>query len=141
MPPGWPTCWPRAPAARRHPPSPPTACTSSGRTTMHGTPSPSAPPRWTGCPEAKRMPSRTRIKICGLTREADVDAAVEAGADAIGLVFYEKSPRRLDVARAAALARRLPPFVAPVGLFVNAKADLLSAAGQGVADLVLPVHR
>ena len=86
------------------------------------------------------MPARTRIKICGLTREADVDAAVEAGADAIGLVFYEKSPRHLDVARAAALARRLPPFVAPVGLFVNAKADLLDAVVQAVPNLVLQFH-
>ena len=43
------------------------------------------------------MAQRTRIKICGLTREADVDAAVEAGADAVGLVFYEKSPRRVTL--------------------------------------------
>ncbi len=57
--------------------------------------------------------SRTRIKICGLTREADVDAAVQAGADAIGLVFYDKSPRAVTVARAAELVRRLPPFVTP----------------------------
>ena len=53
-----------------------------------------------------------RGHVCGLTREADVDAAVEAGADAIGLNFYAKSPRHVDVARAAALARRLPAFVA-----------------------------
>jgi len=86
------------------------------------------------------MPARTRIKICGLTREADVDAAVEAGADAVGLVFYEKSPRCLDVARAAALARRLPPFVTPVGLFVNAKPELLAAAMQAVPNLVLQFH-
>src|SRR2546423_3371025 len=86
------------------------------------------------------MPARTRIKICGLTREADVDAAVDAGADAIGLVFYEKSPRCLDVARAAALARRLPPFVTPVGLFVNAKADLLAAVAQAIPNLALQFH-
>ncbi|MET0517205.1 MAG: N-(5'-phosphoribosyl)anthranilate isomerase, partial [Burkholderiaceae bacterium] len=59
--------------------------------------------------------SRTRIKICGLTREADVDAAVAAGADAIGFVFYEKSARHVTPARAAELAHRLPPFVTPVG--------------------------
>jgi phosphoribosylanthranilate isomerase len=86
------------------------------------------------------MPTRTRIKICGLSRDADIDAAVEAGADAIGLVFYEKSPRRLDVAHAAALARRLPPFVAPVGLFVNAAPALLDAALQAIPNLVLQFH-
>ena len=62
---------------------------------------------------------RTRIKICGLTREHDVDAAVAAGADAIGFVLYEKSPRYVTPKRAAELARRLPPFVTPVLLFVN----------------------
>ena len=62
---------------------------------------------------------RTRIKICGLTREQDVDAAVEAGADAVGFIQYEKSPRFVPVERAAQLARRLPPFVAPVLLYVN----------------------
>jgi phosphoribosylanthranilate isomerase len=83
---------------------------------------------------------RTRIKICGLTREADVDAAVEAGADAIGLVFYAKSPRHVDVARATALARRLPAFVTPVGLFVNAEAALIDQAVQAIPTLVLQFH-
>ena len=71
---------------------------------------------------------RTRIKICGLTREADVDAAVEAGADAIGLVLYDKSPRYVDAVRAGVLARRLPPFVTPVVLLVNASPSLVQAA-------------
>jgi phosphoribosylanthranilate isomerase len=62
---------------------------------------------------------RPRIKICGLTRLGDVRAAVDAGADAIGLVFYPKSPRHVDLAQAAALARAIPPFVTIVGLFVN----------------------
>src|SRR3989339_190335 len=62
---------------------------------------------------------RTRIKICGLTREADVDAAVAAGVDAVGFVLYAKSPRAVSAQRAAELARRLPPFVTPVLLFVN----------------------
>ena len=62
---------------------------------------------------------RTRIKICGLTREQDVDAAVEAGADAIGFVLYPASPRAVSAERAAELASRLPPFVTPVLLFVN----------------------
>jgi phosphoribosylanthranilate isomerase len=53
---------------------------------------------------------RTRIKICGLTREADVAAAVDAGADAIGFVLYAKSPRHVSLDRAVQLARALPPF-------------------------------
>ena len=73
---------------------------------------------------------RTRIKICGLTREADVDAAVAAGADAIGFVLYAKSPRAVSVQRAAELAQRLPPFVTPVCLLVNADAGSLQASGQ-----------
>lgn len=86
------------------------------------------------------MSARTRIKICGLTREADVDAAVEAGADAVGFVFYSRSPRFVDAARAAELARRLPPFVTPVGLFVNASADEIAAAVQAIAHLTLQFH-
>lgn len=86
------------------------------------------------------MHPRTRIKICGLTREADVDAAVAAGADAIGLVFYAKSPRFLNVERAAELARRLPPFVTPVGLFVNAADEEIAAALAAVPNLLLQFH-
>ena len=83
---------------------------------------------------------RTRIKICGLTREADVDAAVEAGADAIGLVLYAKSPRAVTVERAAVLARRLPPFVTPVVLLVNADAVLLQAVQAAVPNALLQFH-
>lgn len=83
---------------------------------------------------------RTRIKICGLTREADVDAAVEAGADAVGFVLYAKSPRAVSVARAAVLAGRLPPFVTPVGLFVNATPDEIAAACAAIPTLVLQFH-
>jgi phosphoribosylanthranilate isomerase len=72
--------------------------------------------------------TRTRIKICGLTREEDVDAAVAAGADAVGFVMYEASPRYVTAERAAQLARRLPPFITPVLLFVNAPAAKISAA-------------
>ena len=82
----------------------------------------------------------TRVKICGLTREADVDAAVEAGADAIGLVLYEASPRAVSVERAAALARRLPPFVMPVCLFVNAPASLLAEAAGAVPQALFQFH-
>ena len=74
---------------------------------------------------------RTRIKICGLTREQDVDAAVAAGADAVGFVLWGKSPRFVTPARAAELAKRLPPFVTPVLLFVNeAPANVLAACEQ-----------
>jgi len=86
------------------------------------------------------MNLRTRIKICGLTREADVDAAVEAGADAVGFVFYDKSPRCVTLARAAALAKRLPPFVMPVGLFVNARDAEVDAACAEIPQLLLQFH-
>jgi phosphoribosylanthranilate isomerase len=84
--------------------------------------------------------SRTRIKICGLTREQDVDCAVAAGADAIGFVLYPKSPRFVDVSRAAELARRLPPFVTPVLLFVNASAVDIAAACAAVPGATLQFH-
>ena len=83
---------------------------------------------------------RTRIKICGLTREADVDAAVEAGADAIGLVLYDKSPRYVDAVRAGVLARRLPPFVTPVVLLVNASPSLVQVALDAVPHALLQFH-
>ena len=73
---------------------------------------------------------RTRIKICGITREADLEAAVEAGADAIGFVFYPKSPRYVTPARARELSSLLPPFVTATGLFVNESAE----AVQKIAD-------
>jgi phosphoribosylanthranilate isomerase len=83
---------------------------------------------------------RTRIKICGLRTEADVDAAIESGADAIGLVLYERSPRALSVERAAALARRLPAFVSPVCLFVNAEPSLVAQAVQAIPNALLQFH-
>ena len=86
------------------------------------------------------MNQRTRIKICGLTREADVDAAVAAGADAVGFVFYAPSPRAVTFERAAELARRLPPFVTPVGLFVNASEAEIAAACAAVPTLTLQFH-
>ena len=86
------------------------------------------------------MNQRTRIKICGLTREADVDAAVEAGADAVGFVLYDKSPRFVTVARAAELAKRLPPFVMPVALFVNANDADVDAACAAIPQLLLQFH-
>ena len=86
------------------------------------------------------MSIRTRIKICGLTREADVDCAVQAGADAVGFVFYERSPRHVSVARARELSGRLPPFVTPVGLFVNADAANVMEAIASIPQLVLQFH-
>lgn len=64
--------------------------------------------------------SAVRSKICGITRIEDALAAVAAGADAIGLVFYAKSPRAVSVRQARAIIAALPPFVTTVGLFVNA---------------------
>ena len=83
---------------------------------------------------------RTRIKICGLTREQDVDAAVDAGADAIGFVLYHKSPRHVTPQRAAELARRLPPLVTPVLLFVNASAADVETTSALVAGATLQFH-
>jgi phosphoribosylanthranilate isomerase len=83
---------------------------------------------------------RTRIKICGLTREQDVDAAVAAGADAIGFVLFEKSPRYVSPERAAELARRLPPFVTPVLLFVNESTAKIRAAQAHLAGSIAQFH-
>ncbi len=83
---------------------------------------------------------RTRIKICGLTREQDVDAAVAAGADAIGFVLYAKSPRAVTAERAAELAKRLPPFVTPVLLFVNADDQDIRHACTLIAGACLQFH-
>ena len=83
---------------------------------------------------------KTRIKICGLTREQDVDAAVAAGADAIGFVFYPPSPRYVAPARAAELARRIPPFVDVVGLFVNETPETVRAVCDAVPINVLQFH-
>ncbi len=84
--------------------------------------------------------SRTRIKMCGLTREADIDAAVEAGADAIGFVLYERSPRFVPPQRLEALADRLPPFVTPVLLFVDAPRSAIAQALAQVPDALLQFH-
>ncbi|WOB10179.1 phosphoribosylanthranilate isomerase [Piscinibacter gummiphilus] len=86
------------------------------------------------------MSTRTRIKICGLTREADLDAAVAAGADAVGFVLYAKSPRHVSTDRAAALAARLPPFVTPVVLLVNAAPDEIERAVEAIPNLMLQFH-
>jgi len=84
--------------------------------------------------------ARTRIKICGLTREADVEAAVAAGADAVGFVLYPASPRAVDVERAAALAARLPPFVTAVLLFVNEAPATVRTALERVPGAMAQFH-
>ncbi len=83
---------------------------------------------------------RTRIKICGLTREADVATACAAGADAVGFVCYPNSPRHVAPHRLRALARELGPFTVPVLLFVNAAPDLVQAARDAVPTAVLQFH-
>ena len=90
--------------------------------------------------KTQNAPIRTSIKICGLTREEDVDAAVAAGVDAIGFVMYEASPRHVSAERAAELARRLPPFVTPVLLFVNAPATKIIAACAHVPTALIQFH-
>lgn len=82
----------------------------------------------------------TRIKICGITRVEDALAAAQAGADAIGLVFYGHSPRHVGIAQAAQLAAALPPFVTVVGLFVNAEAAFVREAQASVPLDLLQFH-
>lgn len=84
--------------------------------------------------------AETRIKMCGLTRAQDLQAAVEAGADAIGLVFYAASPRAVTLAQAADLARQVPPFVTLVGLFVNADPAQVRATLAAVPIHLLQFH-
>jgi len=83
---------------------------------------------------------RTRIKICGLTRETDVATACAAGADAVGFVCYPNSPRHVAPQRLRALARELGPFTVPVLLFVNAAPDRVQAARDAVPTAVLQFH-
>ncbi|MCC6206647.1 MAG: phosphoribosylanthranilate isomerase [Gammaproteobacteria bacterium] len=80
---------------------------------------------------------RTRVKICGITRTEDAAAASTLGADAIGLVFYEHSPRRVEITRAADIASGLPLFVQTVGLFVDAAAaEIESVLGRVRIDIL-----
>ena len=83
---------------------------------------------------------RTRIKMCGFTREADVLAACALGADAIGFVLYPPSPRSVSIERAAELAGLLPSFVTPVLLFVNDTHERIAAACAAVPGALLQFH-
>ena len=86
------------------------------------------------------MTQRTRIKICGITRPEDLHAAVAAGADAIGLVFYSKSPRHVTAEAAASLLSTVPPFVTSVGLFVNASPEEVAATVRTAPVSMLQFH-
>lgn len=81
-----------------------------------------------------------RVKICGITRSEDLAAACHAGADALGFVFYAKSPRNLTVGQAAALVAQLPPFVQSVGLFVDAEPAFVEAVLKAVPLDLLQFH-
>lgn len=83
---------------------------------------------------------RVRSKICGITRVEDALAAVEAGADAIGLVFYAKSPRVVDIEQAKVIVAALPPFVTSVGLFVDMPRETLQALLREVPLDLLQFH-
>jgi phosphoribosylanthranilate isomerase len=86
------------------------------------------------------MTQRTRIKICGLSQDADIETSIEAGADALGFVFYAPSPRCVTIDRFAELARGLPPFVTPVALFVNASPELIAQVIAAVPQVHLQFH-
>ncbi len=82
----------------------------------------------------------TRVKICGITRAEDAQAAAASGADALGLVFYAKSPRHVTLQQARQVARAIPPFVTRVGLFVNPDKDEVHEALREAALDVLQFH-
>jgi len=82
----------------------------------------------------------TRVKICGITRVEDMVVCARAGADAIGLVFYPSSPRCVDIGRAQAIIRRLPPFVTRVGLFVDPAVETVETAQAALHFDLLQFH-
>jgi phosphoribosylanthranilate isomerase len=83
---------------------------------------------------------RTRIKICGITRPDDLRASVDAGADALGFVFYPKSPRYVSPAQFAELARALPAYVSAVALFVNPTLEEVQAVVRAAPVALLQFH-
>jgi phosphoribosylanthranilate isomerase len=84
------------------------------------------------------IPQRTRVKMCGTTRIEDALAAVRFGVDALGFIFYQKSPRYIVPAKAAAILSKLPPFIDRVGVFVDASlTEVVQTAGLGLSFLQL----
>ena len=83
---------------------------------------------------------RTRVKICGITRYNDATAAINEGADALGFVFYEPSPRYISVEEAALIFNKIPPFINTVGLFVNADYDFVLNASNALNINLLQFH-
>lgn len=81
-----------------------------------------------------------RVKICGITRLEDALHAAQAGADALGFVFYDKSPRHVTASQAAAIVGAVPPFITRVGLFVNAAPDFVKSLLQTVQLDLLQFH-
>lgn len=83
---------------------------------------------------------RVRVKICGITNVGDALAAVDAGADALGFMFYEASPRNITAEAAAKIIRQLPPFIAKVGVFVNAPAEVIHRTAEACGLDTLQLH-
>ena len=83
---------------------------------------------------------KPRVKICGITNLEDALSAIEFGADALGFVFYEKSPRYIDIKSAKSLVEKLPPFVEKVGLFVNTKASEINSTCRAVGITLAQIH-
>src|SRR3990167_7520016 len=91
-------------------------------------------------PDHSEVPVATRVKICGITRLEDALAAANAGADAIGFVFYGPSPRNMTPEKAAEIVHALPPFVTTVGLFVDAPVEWVEAVVHTVPLDLLQFH-
>lgn len=83
---------------------------------------------------------RTRVKICGITRPEDAVAAAEVGVDAIGLVFYPRSPRNIDANRAKEILSAIPPFITSVALFLDARPEFISQILNSVPVDLLQFH-
>ena len=81
-----------------------------------------------------------KVKICGITSVSDANAAAEAGADALGFMFWDKSPRAVSLGAAAEIVRQLPPFIVKVGVFVNAEEDLVIRAIRECGLNLLQFH-
>ncbi len=84
--------------------------------------------------------TRTRVKICGVTRSADAESAARAGADAIGMIFYPKSPRYIEPADAARVRSVIPPYLSVVAVFVNPSPDDVRSVVAAVVPSLLQFH-